>query len=114
MFKGYSAARNCLRLKSGLLIFKNNHFTLCRMNEKNEWTYLLKLDSYSIDLHLWKFEVRESTSHLKVFDKICEFDWSIMISIGWEYEEWALNPFTVEHQRITNQTSPTRKLAKFF
>ena len=33
-----------------------------------------------------------------------------MISVGWEHEGWALNPFTDEDQRNTNQASLTGKL----
>ena len=57
--------------------------------------------------------MRESPSgksRLKAFDTIFGYDWSIMISIGWECEGWALNPFTDEDQRNTNQASLTGKL----
>ena len=37
-----------------------------------------------------------------------------MISVGWEHEGWALNPFTDEDQRNTNQASLTGKLTQFF
>ena len=37
-----------------------------------------------------------------------------MISVGWEYEVWALNPFTDKNQRNTNQASLSGKLAYFF
>ena len=48
---------------------------------------------------------------MKAFDKIFECDWSILISVGWEYEGWALNLFTDEDQRNTNQASLTGKFA---
>ena len=34
-----------------------------------------------------------------------------MISVGWEYEWWALSLFTDEDQRNTNYASLTGKLA---
>ena len=40
-----------------------------------------------------------------------ECDWSIIISVGWEYEGLALNSFADEDQTHTNQASFTDKLA---